>query len=138
MLFLVYGRDIYWVVKGFLLCEMIDIVKGMLENFVFMIQRLGICKDLNLSNEKVFYKQICIDFVEKDGMENYQCCKRFLIVFYRFGFILNGGCVYYSWCLQFFFFILMMYDYYMVIKNLIFVQSYLLVMEIEYVFWMIN
>lgn len=36
---LVYDRDTYWVVKGLLLCEMTDTVKGMLENFAFMIQR---------------------------------------------------------------------------------------------------
>lgn len=41
MLSLVYGRDTYWVVKGLLLCEMTDTVKGMLENFAFMIQRSG-------------------------------------------------------------------------------------------------
>lgn len=56
MLSLVYGRDTYWVVKGLLLCEMTETVKGMLENFAFMIERSGTRSDLNSSNEKVLYK----------------------------------------------------------------------------------
>eukprot|EP00105_Crassostrea_gigas_P029350 XP_011451277.1 PREDICTED: trehalase [Crassostrea gigas] len=89
-----YYWDTYWVVKGLLLCEMTDTVKGMLENFAFMIQ--------------------------------------------RFGFIPNGGRVYYSRRSQPPFFIPMMYDYYMATKNLTFVQSHLPAMETEYAFWMTN
>lgn len=89
-----YYWDTYWVVKGLLLCEMTDTVKGMLENFAFMIQ--------------------------------------------RFGFIPNGGRVYYSRRSQPPFFIPMMYDYYKATKNLTFVQSHLPAMEAEYAFWMTN
>lgn len=89
-----YYWDTYWVVKGLLLCEMTDTVKGMLENFAFMIE--------------------------------------------RFGFIPNGGRVYYSRRSQPPFFIPMMYDYYMATKNLTFVQSHLPAMEAEYAFWMTN
>lgn len=89
-----YYWDTYWVVKGLLLCEMTDTVKGMLENFAFMIE--------------------------------------------RFGFIPNGGRVYYSRRSQPPFFIPMMYDYYKATKNLTFVQSHLPAMEAEYAFWMTN
>ncbi|XP_048777077.2 trehalase-like isoform X2 [Ostrea edulis] len=37
-----YYWDTYWVIKGLLLCEMTDTVKGMLENFVLMIQKFGL------------------------------------------------------------------------------------------------
>lgn len=89
-----YYWDTYWVVKGLLLCEMTDTVKGMLENFAFMIQ--------------------------------------------RFGFIPNGGRVYYSRRSQPPFFIPMMYDYYKATSNLSFVQNHLPAMETEYAFWMTN
>ncbi|XP_062603181.1 LOW QUALITY PROTEIN: trehalase-like [Saccostrea cucullata] len=37
-----YYWDTYWVIKGLLLCEMTDTVKGMLENFALMIQKFGL------------------------------------------------------------------------------------------------
>ncbi|XP_078323800.1 trehalase-like [Crassostrea virginica] len=37
-----YYWDTYWVIKGLLLCEMTETVKGMLENFVLLIQRFGL------------------------------------------------------------------------------------------------
>ena len=37
----VYYWDSYWIIRGLLLCDMGDTVRGMLENFVHFIEKLG-------------------------------------------------------------------------------------------------
>lgn len=49
----IYYWDTYWVVKGLLLCEMTDTVKGMLENFAFMIERFGFIPN----GDRVYYSR---------------------------------------------------------------------------------
>lgn len=36
-----YYWDQYWILKGMLLCEMKDSVRGMIENFMFMVRTMG-------------------------------------------------------------------------------------------------
>ena len=37
----VYYWDSYWIIRGLLLCDMGETVRGMLENFVHFIEKLG-------------------------------------------------------------------------------------------------
>ena len=37
----VYYWDSYWIIRGLLLCDMGDTVRGMLKNFVHFIEKLG-------------------------------------------------------------------------------------------------
>merc|ERR1712136_78905 len=89
-----YYWDSYWTVKGLLLCEMTDTVKGMLQNFFSLVD--------------------------------------------QFGFVPNGGRIYYKERSQPPFLTLMVKDYYDATGDASFFESALPYLQTEYEFWMNN
>ncbi|XP_045930404.1 trehalase [Micropterus dolomieu] len=89
-----YYWDSYWVINGLLLSEMTDTAYGMIQNFIYLVN--------------------------------------------RYGFIPNGGRIYYERRSQPPFLTLMVESYYQVTKDKEFLRAALPVLEQEYRFWMQN
>ncbi|KAG7471160.1 hypothetical protein MATL_G00121430 [Megalops atlanticus] len=89
-----YYWDSYWVINGLLLSEMRETARGMIQNFLYLID--------------------------------------------RYGFILNGGRVYYERRSQPPFLTLMVESYYKATQDKDFLRAALPVLEKEYHFWMQN
>ncbi|KAJ7990155.1 hypothetical protein DPEC_G00297390 [Dallia pectoralis] len=89
-----YYWDSYWVINGLLLSEMTDTARGMIENFIHLVN--------------------------------------------RYGFIPNGGRVYYERRSQPPFLTLMVESYYKTTKDKEFIRTSLPALEKEYRFWMQN
>ncbi|XP_012990982.2 trehalase isoform X2 [Esox lucius] len=89
-----YYWDSYWVINGLLLSEMTDTARGMIQNFLYLVN--------------------------------------------RYGFIPNGGRVYYERRSQPPFLSLMVESYYQTTKDREFVRTALPALEKEYLFWMQN
>ncbi|KAJ8675860.1 hypothetical protein QAD02_011646 [Eretmocerus hayati] len=87
-----YYWDTYWVIEGLLLCEMYDTVRGMIENFLSMVE--------------------------------------------RYGFIPNGGRIYYLSRSQPPLLIPMVYEYFRVTNDIDFVNLNLDTLEEEFQYWM--
>uniref|UniRef100_A0A3Q1H841 Trehalase n=1 Tax=Acanthochromis polyacanthus TaxID=80966 RepID=A0A3Q1H841_9TELE len=90
----VYYWDSYWVINGLLLSEMTDTALGMIQNFLYLVD--------------------------------------------RYGFIPNGGRIYYKNRSQPPFLTLMVESYYQTTVNKDFLRAALPVLEKEYRFWMTN
>ncbi|XP_078102031.1 trehalase isoform X3 [Sander vitreus] len=89
-----YYWDSYWVINGLLLSEMTDTAHGMIQNFLYLVN--------------------------------------------RYGFIPNGGRIYYERRSQPPFLTLMVESYYQATKDKEFLRAALPVLEQEYQFWMQN
>ncbi|KAG9482547.1 hypothetical protein GDO78_011297, partial [Eleutherodactylus coqui] len=89
-----YYWDSYWVINGLLLSEMYDTARGMIENFLYMVD--------------------------------------------RYGFVPNGGRVYYLRRSQPPFLTLMMESYMESRENMTFLRENIKLLEKEYDFWMTN
>ncbi|XP_072551573.1 trehalase [Salminus brasiliensis] len=89
-----YYWDSYWVLNGLLLSEMMDTAKGMIQNFLYMVN--------------------------------------------RYGFVPNGGRIYYERRSQPPFLCLMVESYYEATKDAEFLREALPTLEKEYNFWMQN
>jgi len=87
-----YYWDSYWVIKGLLLSDMKSTVKGMLENFMAMVE--------------------------------------------KYGFVPNGGRIYYTRRSQPPFLSLMVNEYYKATSDIAFVESHISTLRKEYDFWM--
>ncbi|KAM4627630.1 trehalase [Polymixia lowei] len=89
-----YYWDSYWVIKGLLLSEMTDTAYGMIQNFLYLVN--------------------------------------------RYGFVPNGGRIYYERRSQPPFLTLMVESYYQVTEDEEFLRTALPALEQEYLFWMQN
>uniref|UniRef100_A0A3Q1BSL5 Trehalase n=1 Tax=Amphiprion ocellaris TaxID=80972 RepID=A0A3Q1BSL5_AMPOC len=89
-----YYWDSYWVINGLLLSEMTDTALGMIQNFLYLVN--------------------------------------------RYGFVPNGGRIYYERRSQPPFLTLMVESYYQTTRNKDFLRAALPVLEKEYQFWMTN
>uniref|UniRef100_A0AAX7SZB2 Trehalase n=1 Tax=Astatotilapia calliptera TaxID=8154 RepID=A0AAX7SZB2_ASTCA len=89
-----YYWDSYWVINGLLLSEMTDTAHGMIQNFLYLVN--------------------------------------------RYGFVPNGGRIYYERRSQPPFLTLMVESYYQATKDKEFLRAALPVLEVEYQFWMEN